>query len=118
MNCLTCGVYSEFVALRRPAPLGMVNLVSVQSPRLALGRLPTNTGVGKTTSAGRFREVEVYLVEGLPAARRVSIASIRGMAAYMMGGVFEQEKRNLREDWIWTAPPDDYGDLDPMACRC
>ncbi len=52
MNYVICGVYSQFVAFCCAAPLGMVNLVSVQGPSLALGRLPANAGVGKTTSAG------------------------------------------------------------------
>jgi hypothetical protein len=67
MNGLICGVDAQFVALGGTAPLGMIYLVSVQRPGLALGRLPANASVGKPTSAGRFREVEVYLVKGLPA---------------------------------------------------
>jgi hypothetical protein len=69
MDRLGCGVDSELVALRGTAPLGVVNLVSVQRPGLALGRLPAHARVSETTSARRFREVEVYLVEGLPVAR-------------------------------------------------
>jgi hypothetical protein len=62
------GVYSQFVALGCATPLSVVNLLAVQRPSLALGRLPANTRVGETTSAGRLGEVEVYLVEGLPVA--------------------------------------------------